>query len=1147
MAIATLLIGVVASFVFYQFSDRSNQNNLRELVTRDVLRMGERLGDRIGYVGRDVIALGEAFSQDSDKTETLQRFTADATRTIEEMAPSSALVLLSGDSFEDNAQMELLDVVGDESFTAAINGEWLTAIRSRIDLKPRGVLAGGVLEDVPIEGGRLAHVIWYGARSKTVKGDENLVLAFTEITSVVDFSLSNQLSMSYDVLVGKSREDGSHRLLTYRAANFRETPELPTYQDLRGRPTQQYLLQVGNDSISILFNPTMLWIAEHKSPLPTFLFALALTITTLVAILLMVLSRRTAVIENTVAERTQELAESERQLSLRNRTLNSILDRSPDLMILQGPDGRILYANPKSLKILSADVAEDLIGTLPSEIAASSNGITSQVMKTIAVGFSQMKNGRAPEPAKLHVIDAALRHQTYLDLVQVPIRDQEGKIIRSLTVARDTTEEHLRVADITKANQRIETLVKKSATAIIEWDINRKIVSWNPAAQRVFGYTPSQAIGRGIDIILPNPSAKSFQASTLSPLDHLDTGVTTPLTSITANDHEVVCEWQNTSLTDEKGVLVGITSFVQDVTQRILAENSLQERSRVLANLAKSSVGFLRGDDWTQEAGALLSALIDEDSIFRAGIFEQSSETETPEFETVVACEKFNGTASVVDSAKSEQLSEATETLVHQSWLDQLRSNDEISGDIGQFDSRAKDLLHEEGVTSILILPIFVERQLWGFIRFDNNRELRPWSPDQVDALRVVGAVMSTAINKQALDTKQTGLERRLLLAQKRESLGLLASGVADNFRNLVDEILGSASLARTQVDSDTTVDNCLGSIETAGLRASELCREMLLYSGHSGKEIGLVSVNLILMGAINQLRHSISESIQVVTDFANGLPVIEGDANQLRQAVYNLLLNSAESMESGTGLIRIQTGLAEPTQRTGPIDSNDESAFQRVFIRITDTGRGIDERSLEHIFDPFFSTKEHGRGLGLTLVQSAIEAHSGFIRVKSELEHGTVVNIQMPCRNQKEVKTSTARQSPALQLSGTILYAEADSENRERGKAIFKKFGLKVEAVENGKEAVDRVIRNPGRYMFVCLDMKLPVMDGLTALTSILKVYQDQRILLTSSRSVTSETHRLVDEGLAVTIAKPIDEGELSGAIRELLDRYPIKRSDAH
>lgn len=1147
MAIATLLIGVVASFVFYQFLDRSNQSNLRELVTRDVLLMGERLNDRTAYVGRDILALGEALSKDSGRSETLERFTINASRIMEEMAPCSALLLMRNDSDQDSPQMELFDVVGDESFTAVISDEWLSTIRSRINLQPRGFLAGGVLEDVPIEGKKIAHVIWYGARSETANGDEILVLAFSEVTSLVDFSLSKQLSMSYDVLVGKSREDGSHRLLTYRTANFRETPELPTYEDLRGRPTQQYMLQVGNDSISILFNPTVVWIDKHQSPLPSFLFVLALTVTTLVAILLIVLARRTAVIETAVTKRTQDLAESQRQLSLRNNTLNSVLNRSPDLMILQDADGKIIYANPKSLKILSIDVAEDLIGILPSEIAASSKGLTSHVMKTIAIGFSQIKAGEAPQPTKLHVIDAALNSQTYLHIVQVPIRDREGKIIRCLTVARDTTEEHLRVAAITKANHQIETLVKKTATAIIEWDAHKKIVSWNPAAERVFGYTASQAIGRGVDVILPTSSAKDPQSSQKSPLDHLDTGVTAPFTSMTANNREVVCEWQNTSITDEKGSLTGITSFVQDVTRRILAENSMQERSRVLANLAKSSVGFLRGDDWTQEAGALLCALINEESVFRAGIFEQSDETETPQYETIVACEKLDGAAIIVDPAKGEQLSETTESLVHRSWLDQLRSHEEISGDIDQFDSRAKDLLHSEAINSILILPVFVESQLWGFIRFDNNDELRPWSADQVDALRVVGAVLSTAINKQALDAKQTGLERRLLLAQKRESLGLLASGVADNFRSLVDEILGSASLARTQVDSDTTVDDCLGSIETAGLRATELCREMLLYSGHSGNEIGLVSVNLILRGAINQLRHTISDSIQIVTDFANGLPVIEGDANQLRQAVYNILLNSTESMESGAGLIRIQTGLAKPTQRTGPIGSDDESALQRVFIRITDTGRGIDERSLEHIFDPFFSTKEHGRGLGLTLVQSAIEAHGGFIRVKSELDHGTVVNIQMPCRNQKEVKTTTARQSPILQLSGTILYAEADHEQCERGKAILKKFGLKVETVSDGKEAVDRVTRNPGRYLFVCLDIKLPVMDGLSALTKILKLPQDQRILLTSTRSVTSETQRLVDEGLAVTIAKPIDEGELSGAIRELLDRHPTKRSDSH
>ncbi|QQL45981.1 PAS domain-containing sensor histidine kinase [Sulfuriroseicoccus oceanibius] len=1135
--VGVLLVAVAVGIVVNHLTKAGSGNSLRELVARDVNSIGRTLSEKEQHIGQNIEMLAANIGDQQSIESAGTTFRLNAPRVLEGLPASSALVLASRST--PDAPLEIVDIAAKGSLRSAIDSLWLSSTEPNLDIDTSKTLSGGILLDsLPLSESQEGtnQLIWYAAPPKSDNAAQFTLLSFISISSLINDTLPNELALSHDVRVTYKNADGQQRLIMWRNAIYREGESSPAMVDPEETPSQQYLLDVRGDTLSVLFNPTLAWIQQHESPLPRILLILSLSTIGLAAVVMFILSRHTAVIENRVTQRTEELAESERQLEVRNRTLNSILERSPDLMMLQNREGKFRYSNPRTHNVLSAD----LNGRTPAEIARTVSGHSRQILMQIAEGFNAIAQGATSNRFEAVTVAAGNVEEIHLDILQVPVRNDEGQIVRVLTVGRNITEQRTQLSRLKQAQRRIAALLEDTATAIIEWDTQQKVVAWNPAAERIFGYTRDEALGMPIKTLIPATAAGHLTCPSGNPLA-TDSEETSRVWQTQTKDGQVVAtQWQNTIVHDEKGNPATTTSFIFDVTRRILAETSLQEREVVLRALANSSLEFMQGSEWEQEARSLLGALLECNTIDRVSLVRQRLEADEPDLEAVTVWQNVAGQPNEVDISCYEEITKENQQLVCQAWIDTLRQGAEISGSLPDFDTPDREKLQAIGVESLLIIPLFKQDLLWGFLRFDHHTTKQSWSSDQIDALRVVGAVLSTAITKQALDHKQSLLERRLLSAQKRESLGILASGVANNFNELISAILGNASLARTQAETHTTIDDCLASIETDGLKASDLCREMLLYSGHNEGNIGLASINIILLEAIAQLRHSISDKIEIVTDFASGLPVVEGDAEQLKQAIYNVLLNAAEAMVTSTGLIRIQTGIAvapSQNQQNSELSEDDQT---RVFIRITDTGCGIDSRSLDHIFDPFFSTKAQGRGLGLTLVQTAIEAHEGSIKVTSEIDHGTVVNISLPSRNQGDLKRHTARVRPLLQLNGTVLYAESDSVQRAEGVAILRKFGLRVDAVSDGQQAVDLISARPDRYLLVIMDLRMPVMDGLTALTQILKLHDNQRIILTSSRSFTSETHRLVDEGIAVTIEKPLDEAQLSGAIQQLLDRYP-------
>ncbi len=234
-------------------------------------------------------------------------------------------------------------------------------------------------------------------------------------------------------------------------------------------------------------------------------------------------------------------------------------------------------------------------------------------------------------------------------------------------------------------------------------------------------------------------------------------------------------------------------------------------------------------------------------------------------------------------------------------------------------------------------------------------------------------------------------LEAQVQHAQRLESLGVLTSGIAHDFNNLLTGILGSASLAATKVPPDSPVAEQLSRVMAAAEKAAELTTKMLAYAGKAQFLLVSSDLNRVIEEVLPLVRTALGKTASIQLALAPNLPAIEADGNQLQQVVVNLLTNAAEAHAR------------EIVVRTGAMTGGDLSPHPSVFLEVKDDGTGMDEETRMRIFDPFFSTKFIGRGLGLSAVAGIVSAHGGKIRVESAPNRGASFTVLFPAKRPDE------------------------------------------------------------------------------------------------------------------------------------------------
>jgi PAS domain S-box-containing protein len=383
-------------------------------------------------------------------------------------------------------------------------------------------------------------------------------------------------------------------------------------------------------------------------------------------------------------------------------------------------------------------------------------------------------------------------------------------------------------------------------------------------------------------------------------------------------------------------------------------------------------------------------------------------------------------------------------------------------------------------------------------------------------------------------------LEERMQQSQKLESLGVLAGGIAHDFNNLLVSMLGNVDMALNKVANESPVRPFLQRIEGAVQRAADLTNQMLAYSGKGRFVVEPIDMTRVVEEMVHLLKTVVSKRALLNLQLAKGLPLVEGDATQLRQVVMNLITNASDAIGDADGVVTVRTGVTEvdDTYPGGSVLDEAIGEGRYVYVEVTDTGCGMDAATRDRIFDPFFTTKHTGRGLGLAAVLGIVRGHRGGLRVYSERGRGTTFKVLLPALSASAPslpgpgEEEVPEEVPAG--GGTVLVADDEEAVREVASMMLESGGYEVVPAVDGQEAVEIFRREPGRFAAVILDMTMPRMGGEEAFREIRRTAPGIPVILSSGYNEQESVNRFVGKGLSGFIQKPYRSKDLIAKVRE-------------
>ncbi len=386
--------------------------------------------------------------------------------------------------------------------------------------------------------------------------------------------------------------------------------------------------------------------------------------------------------------------------------------------------------------------------------------------------------------------------------------------------------------------------------------------------------------------------------------------------------------------------------------------------------------------------------------------------------------------------------------------------------------------------------------------------------------------------------TEVLNLETQFRHAQKLESVGQLAAGVAHDFNNLLTVILGYADALLMRRAADTYTLKALKQISDASRRAATLTRQLLTFSRKQVMQPKVIDLNALLSNLNPMLARLLGEDVVLNADYFRGLPRMEADVGMIEQVVMNLAINSRDAMPKGGKLLIATSKIRIEPHQTG--QHADARAGDFVALIVTDTGTGMDSATLERIFEPFFSTKEVGRGtgLGLATVYGIVKQHSGWIQVMSEVGSGTTFTIYFPALA-GNIDVSDANPNDDATVQGgreTILLVEDEPDVREFVSEVLRDYRYNVIQAASGPSAIKAWDEHEGRIDLLLTDMVMP--EGMTGrdLAQRLRARKPELKVIYSS-GYSSNSRNQAGETETAFLPKPYHPPQLAQMVRQCLD----------
>jgi two-component system, cell cycle sensor histidine kinase and response regulator CckA len=634
--------------------------------------------------------------------------------------------------------------------------------------------------------------------------------------------------------------------------------------------------------------------------------------------------------------------------------------------------------------------------------------------------------------------------------------------------------------------------------AVFHLTVDGMIESWNPGAERIFGFEPAEIIGR--------PGSVLF-----TPEDNLQGApeheIRFAIESGRAEDSRWHLRkdgsrfWANgvmVGLRDETGTVIGLAKIIRDDTERKRSDELLQFQvnlaDAITANAAEGIL-LIDSDGRVTFSNRMCEAIVGWSSDELVGELLHEK----------LHCRRPDGTwYPSEDCPHMEVIRTAT----------MMRSDEDF-------------FVHKDG----RLVPI--------------SCSIAPIKSDST----VAGAVMVVRdlTQQKLIEATERENEEALQQAQKLESIGVLAGGIAHDFNNLLTGIMGNAGLARRAITAGRTEQaaSLLRDVLAASERAADLTRQLLAYAGKGRFLILPVDLCKLVSDVSTLIRASLSKKITLVLDVPEDCPLVEADRAQLQQLVMNLVINGGEAIgdEAGTLTVRVRTEhfterRERPRAEGFPIVTGDY-----VRIDVIDTGAGMDAETRGRIFEPFFTTKFLGRGLGLSAALGIVRGHRGAISVRSEPGEGTTFTVLLPVQRESRRTDRTSGHillERELRGVGTILVADDEEGIRSLVANILEDAGYTVELAVDGAEAIERLGRLGDGVRLVLLDLTMPRMGGEETAAELRRIQPEIPIVAMSGYGDIEVMQRFSEAGVDDFLPKPFTPDQLAAKVRDILAPVP-------
>ncbi len=742
-----------------------------------------------------------------------------------------------------------------------------------------------------------------------------------------------------------------------------------------------------------------------------------------------------------------------------------------DAIIVTDANGIVTYWNDAATRMLGW-TAEEMYGQpLLNRFPEEARPFVADLMRQIRDG--QDWSGEFEDDRK----DGS---RIWIDGRVSRICDASGRLIGVLGIPHDITARKQAEAERDQIAARLQLQIDRMPLAYLLLDRDLRLVDWNAAAERMFGYAREEVLGMmpPFETLLPR-SAWSEVEPVLGRLRAGDMAAHAINENLTKDGQTITCQWSNTPLLDRDGLFVGVVSLAQDITGGRRAEDALHASEDRFRQIAESinEVFWLSTPDKHEIAYV------------------------SPGYETI-----WGRTCESVYASP-------------QSWMEAIHVGDRERIAQAASASQAAGAYDEE----------------YRIVRPDGTIR---WIRDRAFPVRDGGGRVVRVAGVAEDVTEKRQLEAQLRQAHKMEAIGQLAGGVAHDFNNLLTVINGCSELLIGAVGDRGEQRELLDEIVKAGNRAASLTRQLLAFSRQQVLAPRILDVNDVVQDTEKMLKRLIGEDVELTTTLQRPLGCVKADRGQLEQVLLNLAVNARDAMPQG-GELTIETREVDLTEDFA-VSRPGMAPGRHIALAVTDSGVGMSEEVKRHLFEPFFTTKDPGKGtgLGLAVVHGFVKQSGGCVEVRSEPGAGTCFTIYLPLIDARGAAGADVADAAVGQARGTetILLVEDDAAVRALMKRVLQRCGYTVLEASRGSDGLRLAAARRTPIHLLITDVVMPGIPGRMVAEQIRDSHPETKVLYVSGYTNDDVVRTGVLHDAVHFVQKPFAPNALAHEVREIL-----------